>query len=45
VRIDGEPVDPMSIDTGTGKSLTGAALAAFIKERDRIDEVRAGSAT
>ena len=40
VHIDGKPVDPMSIDTGTGKTLSGAALAAFAKERDRIDTHR-----
>lgn len=37
VYIDGEPVDPLSIDTGTGVTLEGDALAAFRKERDRID--------
>lgn len=44
VHIDGKPVDPLGIDTGTGKSLDGAALAAFEKERDRIDAVRAQAA-
>ena len=42
VHIDGQKVDPMSIDTGTGKALEGDALAAFRKERDRIDQNRAG---
>jgi murein DD-endopeptidase MepM/ murein hydrolase activator NlpD len=42
VHIGGQKVDPMSIDTGTGKSLAGDALAAFRKERDRIDRARAG---
>lgn len=44
VHIDGAPVDPMSIDTGIGKTLSGAALAAFEKERDRIDTHRAEAA-
>jgi murein DD-endopeptidase MepM/ murein hydrolase activator NlpD len=42
VHIGGVPVDPLSVDTGKGKALSGAALAAFIKERDRIDTVRSG---
>lgn len=37
VWIDGEPVDPQSIDTGTGKQLEGDAVKAFRTERDRID--------
>lgn len=37
VWIDGEPVDPQSIDTGTGKQLDGDAVKAFRTERDRID--------
>lgn len=37
VWIDGEPVDPQSIDTGTGKQLDGDAVKAFRAERDRID--------
>jgi murein DD-endopeptidase MepM/ murein hydrolase activator NlpD len=37
VWIDGEPVDPQSIDTGTGKQLNGDAMKAFRAERDRID--------
>lgn len=37
VFIDGEPVDPLSIDTGTGVTLEGKALESFRKERDRID--------
>ena len=44
VHIDGEKVDPQSIDTGTGKSLEGAALIAFKKERDRIDTRRSAGA-
>jgi murein DD-endopeptidase MepM/ murein hydrolase activator NlpD len=41
VHIDGEPVDPLKIDVGTGQSLTGAVLAAFLKQRDAIDTQRA----
>ncbi|MBB4099013.1 M23 family metallopeptidase [Sphingomonas kyeonggiensis] len=43
VHIDGQPVDPMTIPTGTGQSLSGKALAAFRKERDRIDQQRAAT--
>ncbi|HEU0044799.1 M23 family metallopeptidase [Sphingomonas sp.] len=42
VHIDGQKVDPMGIDTGSGKVLGGDALAAFRNERDRIDQSRAG---
>ncbi|WP_326523462.1 M23 family metallopeptidase [Sphingomonas sp.] len=45
VHIDGEKVDPMSIDTGSGVSLTGGGLEAFRKERDRIDKSRAEQAS
>lgn len=41
IHIDGEPVDPMSVETGSGVALAGEALAAFVKERDRIDAARA----
>lgn len=40
VWINDEPVDSMTIDTGTGVTLDGAALAAFRQERDRIDLAR-----
>jgi murein DD-endopeptidase MepM/ murein hydrolase activator NlpD len=40
VHIDGQAVNPMEIDTGSGKSLSGDGLAAFKKERDRIDGSR-----
>lgn len=37
-----QPVDPLSIETGTtGVTLSGAALDAFRQERDRIDQARA----
>lgn len=42
VRINDEPVDPLSIQTeGSGKTLAGAELVAFEKMRDRIDVARA----
>lgn len=41
VHIAGEPVDPLGIDSGTGKALTGAALAAFKRERARVDALLA----
>lgn len=44
VHIDGEKVDPQSIPTEAGEALTGEALKAFVKERDRIDVARVQSA-
>ncbi|SFS03887.1 peptidoglycan DD-metalloendopeptidase family protein [Sphingomonas jatrophae] len=44
VHIDGAPVDPLSIQTESGRTLTGAPRTAFIKERDRIDVARAARA-
>jgi len=41
VHVDNVPVDPTSLKMDSGKALEGAALAAFIKERDRIDTLRA----
>jgi len=41
VLIDGQKVDPLGIDTGTGVTLSGPALKAFMSERDRIDRSRA----
>lgn len=41
VHIDGQKVDPMTVDTGTGKTLGGDAMVAFMRERDRIDRSRA----
>ena len=42
VHIDGQPVDPMTIPTGgTTRPLDPAAIAAFHRERDRIDRARA----
>lgn len=43
VHIDGQPVNPLSIDTGNGHTLTGPALTAFRKLRDRIDTARAAN--
>ena len=45
VHIDGQKVDPLSIRTESGrKGLEGAARAAFIQQRDRIDVARARNA-
>jgi murein DD-endopeptidase MepM/ murein hydrolase activator NlpD len=43
VHVDGQPVDPLKIEMGTGKSLSGPALAAFHEQRNAIDAQRAGS--
>jgi len=40
VHINGEAVDPQGIDTGSGLTLQGAALAAFRSERERVDRAR-----
>jgi murein DD-endopeptidase MepM/ murein hydrolase activator NlpD len=40
LHINNEPVDPMSVKMEGAKPLDGAALAAFIKERNRIDALR-----
>ncbi|WP_425229575.1 peptidoglycan DD-metalloendopeptidase family protein [Sphingomonas sp.] len=45
VHINGEKVDPMTVDYGTGKALSGDGLAAFRRERDRIDRARAAPTT
>ncbi len=37
LHVAGEPVDPLSVQTEAAPPLTGAALAAFRQERDRID--------
>lgn len=44
VHIKGEKVDPETIPTEQGERLSGDRLAAFIKERDRIDVARAAQA-
>jgi murein DD-endopeptidase MepM/ murein hydrolase activator NlpD len=41
VHVADVPVDPASLKLDSGKALEGTALAAFIKERDRIDTARA----
>jgi murein DD-endopeptidase MepM/ murein hydrolase activator NlpD len=41
VHVESGAVDPLSIDTGTGKSLAGPGLAAFRERRDRVDARRA----
>lgn len=45
LHIDGQPVDPMSVKTESGKTLAGSALQAFTKERDRIDVSRTREAS
>jgi murein DD-endopeptidase MepM/ murein hydrolase activator NlpD len=42
VHIDGERVDPLEIktDDGARKKIEGVELAAFLRERDRIDVAR-----
>lgn len=44
LHIDSEPVDPLSIETEQGQTLSGAALMAFARARDRIDVSRAAQA-
>jgi len=44
VHVGGQPVDPLGIQTESGQTLSGQALIAFAKERDRIDVSRAGQA-
>ena len=43
VRINGEPVDPLGVKMGDDKrqTLDGAAMAAFIAQRNRVDVARA----
>jgi murein DD-endopeptidase MepM/ murein hydrolase activator NlpD len=41
VHINNAPVDPMSIPVDAGQALTGDQLQAFVKERNRIDTLRA----
>ncbi|HEX8570801.1 MAG TPA: M23 family metallopeptidase, partial [Caulobacteraceae bacterium] len=43
VYIEGEPVDSMTIAVEQGVALSGPALQAFSRERDRIDTVRAAA--
>jgi murein DD-endopeptidase MepM/ murein hydrolase activator NlpD len=44
VHIDGQPVNPLSIETGQGsRALAGATLVDFRRLRDRIDARRAAS--
>ena len=39
--VEHEPVDPLGIQTDSGETLSGPALIAFSRERDRIDVSRA----
>lgn len=41
VIVQGVQVDPMGFQTSQGRTLNGQALAAFRRERDRIDGLRA----
>jgi murein DD-endopeptidase MepM/ murein hydrolase activator NlpD len=43
VHVDGRPVDPAGLDLSEGRALSGAALKAFVVERDRIDQARAAA--
>ena len=43
VIVDGQQADSQTYQTEEGRTLAGLALAAFIKERDRIDAARAAS--
>ncbi len=40
VHTEAGAVDPLSIETGTGRALSGPTLKAFTTERDRIDQAR-----
>jgi len=40
LHINNEPVDPMSVKMDSAKPLSGSDLAAFVKERNRIDALR-----
>ncbi|MGH7023950.1 MAG: peptidoglycan DD-metalloendopeptidase family protein [Caulobacteraceae bacterium] len=41
LKINGQFVDPMGVKMEAAQPLTGAQLAAFVKERNRIDALRA----
>ena len=41
VVINGVKVDPMKVDTGQGITLTGSEMAAFKRQRARVDVARA----
>ena len=40
VHIDGQPVDPMTVQVSEGRTLSGDSLKAFLKMRNQIDQVR-----
>ena len=42
VRVNGRPVDPLTIRLRRGRELSGQALAAFQTERDKIDDLVRG---
>ena len=41
MHINNEPVDPMSVPLQSGPVLSGPVMQAFLKERNRIDALRA----
>ncbi|OWK30973.1 M23 family metallopeptidase [Sphingomonas mucosissima] len=41
IHVDGEPVDPLSIETAGGQAIPGGQMAAFRTARDAIDARRA----
>ncbi|HEX8223807.1 MAG TPA: M23 family metallopeptidase [Allosphingosinicella sp.] len=43
VHIDGAPVDPLEVETGSGSQLEAEELNAFLTARDRIDGGRAAA--
>ncbi len=43
VHVDGQPVDPMSIEVGGSRTLSGVALKQFRSLRDRVDAARVAS--
>lgn len=43
VIINGTPVDPLKVPTGEGVTLAAAEMAAFKRERNRIDSARAAA--
>jgi murein DD-endopeptidase MepM/ murein hydrolase activator NlpD len=45
VHVDGSAVDPLSIDTGTGKTLDENAMKVFLTARNNIDTSRASTAS
>lgn len=40
VHVAGQAIDPLTVETGGGRTLTGVALSAFRKVRDAVDAAR-----